>query len=108
VINYALLGQRIRVIRQQNGITQEVLAEPANISIPFMSYIECSKKKPSLEVLLRIAIALDTTPDALLMASQLSEFPDQDIKKLLASCSPKERDFITQLIRFVIMHYLDR
>ena len=48
-INYALIGKRIRETRKQRGLSAEELAEIADLSTVYISYIENAKRKPSLE-----------------------------------------------------------
>ena len=68
-LNYALIGKRITHCRKSNGLTQAVLAEKAEISTTYMSSIERAKSIPSTEVIMRLAIALDTTPDEFLVGT---------------------------------------
>ena len=56
-----LFGQRIRLLRRERGLTQEQLAERAEISIDFLSLIERGKNSPSFENLEDLAEALDVT-----------------------------------------------
>ena len=53
-INYSLIGIRIKETRNQQGISAEELAELANLSSVYISYIENAKRKPSLESLIKI------------------------------------------------------
>lgn len=56
-------GPRIRQRRIEIGLTQQTLAQLADISVGFVSEIEKGKRNPSGRVLLRIASALRTTTD---------------------------------------------
>ena len=64
-INYALIGKRIRETRKQRGLSAEELAEIADLSTVYISYIENAKRKPSLESLIKISNALEITIDEL-------------------------------------------
>jgi transcriptional regulator with XRE-family HTH domain len=55
-----LLGEAIRRHRQRARLTQETLAEKAELSVVFISEIECGKKTISVDSLHRIARALKT------------------------------------------------
>jgi transcriptional regulator with XRE-family HTH domain len=59
------------------GLKQEELAKLADISLQYLSYIETNKRKPSLDVLERIAAALKV-PVGLLLIKNLEEEPDMD------------------------------
>ena len=65
------LGITISVLRKMRGMSQEQLADKANISRSFLSIIEAPKTvRPfSLEVLFNIADALDVNPGDLVNAS---------------------------------------
>ena len=60
-----ILGNNIRTLRKQAGWTQEKLAEKAKISVPFMTQIELARKSASLEVIEKIAKALDVSYERL-------------------------------------------
>lgn len=51
-------GRRIRFLRDLRGLTQEQLAEQAEISVDFLSLIERGKNSPSFENLEGLATAL--------------------------------------------------
>ena len=70
------LGIVIAVLRKMRGLSQEQLAEKANISRSFLSSIEAPGivRPFSLEVFYNIADALEIEPADLLKASM---FPDQ-------------------------------
>lgn len=56
-----LLGARIREIRKIRELSQEELAERADISTQYVSNIERGKENPTLDLLLRLAEALRVT-----------------------------------------------
>jgi transcriptional regulator with XRE-family HTH domain len=54
----ATVGERIKLVREARGWTQEKLADEAKISRGFLSEVEKRGKNISLDLLLRIATAL--------------------------------------------------
>jgi transcriptional regulator with XRE-family HTH domain len=56
-INKAL-GERIRKIRKEKGITQEELAWRAELDFSYLNQIENGKANPSIEAIARIAKGL--------------------------------------------------
>lgn len=60
------LGKRMSAIRLQRGMTQENVAEAANISIPYYSQIENGAKSISAFYLASIAKALNVSADYIL------------------------------------------
>ena len=65
-MDYIALGKEIRELRRKRNLTQEKLAELADLSVPYISHLERGTKKPSLAVLVRLADSLDVTVDRLL------------------------------------------
>ena len=68
-IDYGKIGQRIAARRRQLGLKQAQLSEMADISNTYMSSIERAVSIPSIEVIMRLAIAMDTTPDEFLVGT---------------------------------------
>ncbi len=53
------LGARIKSVRKARKLTQEQLAERAEINSVYLSKIEHGKENPTLTLLIRIALALE-------------------------------------------------
>ena len=49
----------IREKRKEKGLSQERLAKLVQVSQPFIAEIESGRKKPSVDVLMRICAVLD-------------------------------------------------
>ena len=62
----ANIGVRIKVSREQAGMTQEQLAERINRSTQFVSTIERGVAGPSIETIISICDALSTTSEWLI------------------------------------------
>ncbi len=57
---------KIKVRRVEMGLKQKELAKIAGVSIPYMARLENSRaKNPSMDVMKRVADALETTPQKL-------------------------------------------
>jgi transcriptional regulator with XRE-family HTH domain len=52
------LGRRIAALRNEKGLTQEALAEKADYSVEFISFVERGINSPSVKGCERIANAL--------------------------------------------------
>ena len=72
-INYPRIGRRIQEIRKMRKMSQADLAEYTNMSVSYISHIETSIKKASLESLVRIANVLGVTVDQLLNGNQVND-----------------------------------
>ena len=60
---------KLREIRKRNGLSQERLSELSHVDRVSISRYETGKKKPSVDNLKRLAVALDVTTDELLWES---------------------------------------
>lgn len=92
-LNYELIGMRIKERRLKMKLTQEAVAEIAEISSKHMSNIENGKEKPSLACLVSVANALETTTDHLLMDNVVAaSIPNLlgEAKTLFDECTPDE------------------
>lgn len=54
------VGQRIKQLRLQLGLSQEALANKADVDRTYMTDVENGRRNISIEVLERIVIALNT------------------------------------------------
>ncbi|MCQ2405659.1 MAG: helix-turn-helix transcriptional regulator [Oscillospiraceae bacterium] len=59
MIDYRLIGSRLKAVRESKNMTQEVLAEKASITVVYLSKIENGKVRPTLEVIDSICVNLD-------------------------------------------------
>jgi transcriptional regulator with XRE-family HTH domain len=59
------VGRRVRQLRIRAGMTQERLAERAEISVSFLSMIERGERSPHLETLERLALGLEVPVEEL-------------------------------------------
>ncbi|MDW8006457.1 MAG: helix-turn-helix transcriptional regulator [Thermomicrobium sp.] len=76
-IDRKVLGQRIRALREAQGLRQEDLAARAMVNQSYLSQIENGKRDPSLDVLERIADALGI-PVADLLREPETEAPTHE------------------------------
>lgn len=68
-IDYALIGQRIRDLRQQAHLTQAELAERSGVCQQYIGSLERGKGIPSLCTVLSLCSALTVDPNALLLGA---------------------------------------
>lgn len=67
-----VLGQELRRIREAAGLSQETLGFEAKLDRTYISQLENGHKSPTVEVLMRLALTLDTTASALLQQVEQS------------------------------------
>ena len=103
-IDYVAIGKRVKQLRKKRGMSQEQLAELIDVSVPHMSNIENGKTKFSLQVLVDLANALNTTPDALLLdqlehTSKAHGMVLGEIGSVLADCTPVQMTMIEETVK---------
>lgn len=74
-----LLGRRIRTLRRLRQWTQEGLAERAHLSGKFVGLVERAAGNPTLDVLVRIAEALQVEIAELFRFEEFVGHSDQDV-----------------------------
>ena len=72
-----LFGRRLRELRQSRNLTQEALAEAADLSGNYISDLELGMKVPSLTIIVRLSQALDIAA-----ADLLTAFTREAVKKM--------------------------
>lgn len=102
-LDYSLIGKRIARRRKSLGLKQSEIEERADITSKYLSNIERGVSIPSTEVIMRLAIALDTTPDEFLVGT--ARFEDAEWKnaaELLRNMNEKQlalaKSFLTWLL----------
>lgn len=91
-LDYAEIGKRIARRRKELGLRQVEVCERAEINDKYLSCIERATSIPSLDVVLRLSFALDTTPDEFLVGAVHHGNDWQDVAVLLRKMSPTQLD----------------
>jgi transcriptional regulator with XRE-family HTH domain len=101
-LDYAQIEKRIAQRRKELGLKQAEVCERAGINDKYLSCIERATSIPSLEVVMKLALALDTTPDMFLTGSIRYESDEwRDVAEIMRSMNPKQltlaKSFLTWL-----------
>lgn len=101
-LDYQAIGKRIARQRRQLGLTQAAVEERAGIGYKYLSSIERGISIPSTEVIMRLAIALDTTPDTFLVGSvRHRDDAWRDVAERLQGLDEKQLDLAARFIDWV-------
>lgn len=101
-LDYKLLGKRIAARRKELGLKQYQLNEKAGLSDKYISCIETGKSIPSIDVLMRICDALETTPDYLLLGT-IADKEDDNFDKQITARIPT----LDTKTKMFLLEYLD-
>ena len=100
-IDHAKIGMRIRFLRMQKGVSQEDLAELAEVSRVYISNIERGEKGASLDAVISIAAALNVSVGDILEGIQTTDGDDNENLpfNLLFDCSKEEIDILISFLQ---------
>ena len=86
-----MISQRIRHYRRMAKLSQEELADRVDVSETYIRKLEAGDRFPSLDMVIKLSQALNTTPDHLLLASSaLGQNKSSGVLDLLSDCTPTE------------------
>lgn len=103
-MDYIQLGKNIKYVRKSLNITQERLSEIVDISTVFISQIENGARKPSLETVYKLSIALNISIDELINNQGTKELvvDTTEINTLLQGRTTQEIKLITSIAKTVL------
>jgi len=98
-LDYTEIGRRIARRRKRLGLRQAETEERAGIGYKYLSNIERGLSIPSTEVIMRLALALDTTPDEFLVGTSRSQGEEwRRVAEKLRRLSPAKLDFAEKFL----------
>ncbi|MDL2218467.1 helix-turn-helix domain-containing protein [Christensenellaceae bacterium OttesenSCG-928-M15] len=99
-LNYIDIGKRIRSERKRQNLSQDQLAEMAEISTTHMSHIETANTKLSLPVLIKLANSLHVSTDALVCDNTVTSkaIYHNQIADVLSQCDEKQIRIISDIV----------
>lgn len=102
-LDYAKLGLRIKEMRQDRGLTQDALADMVGCNTSHISNIENNHTMVSLNVLLAIANALNTSIDFLLSDQYMNSALalDNEILRAIKDFDDQKKEKILKIIEIL-------
>ena len=101
-MDISYMGPIFKKYRVDANRTQEEVAERIDISNQHMSNIERAKSIPSTEVIMRLAVALETTPDEFLVGSTRRENERwRDVADSLRALNNRQLALVSSFIEWV-------
>jgi XRE family transcriptional regulator, regulator of sulfur utilization len=87
------LGQRLRALRKQHGLSQERLGERAGLSGKFIGEVERGEKSISIDSLYHVSVALDIPLRELtdVRAEKPAAVPSEEAEKIFALVSNRRK-----------------
>jgi len=101
-INFEKLGQRIRRVRLEQKLTQDYVAQMADVNVSHISNIENNRVKISLSTLVSVANALGVTVDYLLENEYtVSSGIDSQIIRKLSNCNSQQKEKLLKIMEIL-------
>lgn len=99
-IDYKDIGQRVKRLRIEKGLTQEQLSEKIGVGPSHMSHIESGATVPSLEVFISILNALDCSADELLCRETKTGKPllNSWLSEIVSDCDQAEIKILSDIV----------
>lgn len=101
-LDYQEIGRRIARRRRELGLKQSVVEERAGIGFKYLSNIERAISIPSTEVIMRLAAALETTPDEFLVGTARHEDARwKNVAELLRAMDDRQLDMAESFLSWL-------
>lgn len=99
IIDYKLIGSRVKQKRLEKGHTQESLSEILEISNEYVSKLETGAIKINLKRLAEISVILETSLEFFLVGTIIhgEDYKTNEFIKVFDSLTSAERDFICNM-----------
>ena len=103
-VDYKELGKRIAKRRMELGFKQWQVNEMAGLSDKYLSNIERATSVLSVDVLMKLCAALDTTPDSLLLGTTAESDKDfeEEILGKVRKMTPSQMKMALSLMDWIV------
>ncbi len=94
------LGKRLREARNKAGLTQEQLAEIADVGVMYLGEIERGVKMPSMKIFIKVIEALNISADYILRNELPSgkEYVFDEVTEKLSKLTPQQRKGAVEIL----------
>ena len=101
MINFKMIGQRVKNARREKGFTQESFSEALGISTEHLSRIETGAYRPSLQLIEKICTALEITEEELMFGSKSDLKASTELLNKIACLSPEKQKAVSMIIDLI-------
>lgn len=102
-MDYVKLGEKIKMERVHHRLTQEMLAEMAEITSSYVGQIERGERKVTLSKLVRIANVLNVSVDYLLSDTidMIEDDLEIEVKNAMNNMAEKDKKMVIDIIKII-------
>ena len=103
MIDYSVIGRRIKTYRKSAGFSQEALAEKLDVSSKYISQIECGVSEISLKRIFEVARILGVKPESLIsdVNPQSTSYLFSEIYERVKNMPIKRREAAIRMLDFI-------
>lgn len=103
-VDYKEIGRRIALRRHELGLKQTEVCESCALNEKYLSNIEHARSIPSIDVILRICDALQTTPDAILLGTKnpVNERVQEDVISQIKGLDTTQLSLVQSFLQWMI------
>ena len=94
----SLVGERVRTLRAQRGMTRKMLAQDSAVSVRYLARLEQGQGNISISLLLKVATALQTTLSELVQTSESETVELALINDFVRDMTPRDQQRALRLI----------
>ena len=102
-LDYSIIGSRLKKARIRAGLTQQDLAEEANISVAFVSRVERGSSHINLRRLSEFCKILGISEGSILngVSDSAEDYLYSEFDSILKSCSPEKQKLIYKISKLI-------
>lgn len=107
VLGAMAFAERLVAARKQQGLTQQALADRADIHVTQIRRYEGASATPTLDVLKKLAIALSVSADSLLFDGH-ERGPDDDLRlqfEAITRLNDDEKRLVKEVIESILLRH---
>lgn len=101
-IDYKIVGARIAKRRKALGLKQYQVCEMIDVNYKYLSNLETGRSSPSLELIMSLCEALQTSPDYFLMGMERDSLIDKGIEVKYGNLTDKNKRLLNGIIDLMI------
>ena len=99
--------KRLMTLRKEKNLTQQAFADTAEVHVAQIRRYESGETQPALDIIRRLAIALNASAD-MLVFDQAERGPDDDLRlqfEAISRFNPEEKKVIKALLEGMILKH---
>ena len=97
------IGHRLRLRRQELGLTRERMSELADIGTGYYGQLEVGTSQMSIDTLIKLSTSMHLPMEYILLGSGYEPGDASAVQNLLSRCTPKELALAEEVLKLFLM-----